>query len=482
MSDARDNQQFGDDYPAAHSMDTTWWGVDQHGHVGKFSTGEAGSVPATIQEPPEESALIEELAGSGAAGVTFYCDDLFREADGKLYQRGWEGRWNDVANNPSEPAANKGHFTGYLLWLRDEAAMHELQLPQTSPSLLKQVTRLFAAAGAPTLQARKTLRLPVPGKVVVWLCGANSSDPPAPAFVRDLLARGIALRAWMYDWYLEVERFGIFAYSMDHFDNWIAGPFEKTSDPPQPLRIEALPEPFRKAAEACALMHADFKRDALIQPFEHGEAHCWGEDWISTTGRRHMTTEFGPDVEGETANGEVRPIPPSITGGETLLSLLATYLQIEPSSTEVLGDYLEEAGQERMAGGESSGERLDEVLLRFFTPNERLALEADFVEHLLATQQVPSDTAQMIRSVIETARQFAAGSATPAALVESATAAFSAWMPQDENEGERGRVAWAAWALARRLPLVAARTARALSAGELAWQTERTLSRIPSAE
>jgi hypothetical protein len=33
------------DYPAAHSMDTTWFAVDKDGHVGAFATGENGSVP-----------------------------------------------------------------------------------------------------------------------------------------------------------------------------------------------------------------------------------------------------------------------------------------------------------------------------------------------------------------------------------------------------------------------------------------------------
>ncbi len=33
------------DYPAAHSMDTTWFAVDRDGHVAAFESGEAGAVP-----------------------------------------------------------------------------------------------------------------------------------------------------------------------------------------------------------------------------------------------------------------------------------------------------------------------------------------------------------------------------------------------------------------------------------------------------
>lgn len=34
------------DYPAAHSMDSCWFGVDRDGRVGFFETGEAGALPA----------------------------------------------------------------------------------------------------------------------------------------------------------------------------------------------------------------------------------------------------------------------------------------------------------------------------------------------------------------------------------------------------------------------------------------------------
>ena len=33
------------DYPAAHSMDTSWYAVDADGHVALFTTGENGHAP-----------------------------------------------------------------------------------------------------------------------------------------------------------------------------------------------------------------------------------------------------------------------------------------------------------------------------------------------------------------------------------------------------------------------------------------------------
>jgi len=33
------------DYPAAHSMDSCWFGVDKDGRVGSFETGDSGAMP-----------------------------------------------------------------------------------------------------------------------------------------------------------------------------------------------------------------------------------------------------------------------------------------------------------------------------------------------------------------------------------------------------------------------------------------------------
>jgi hypothetical protein len=44
------------DFPAAHSMDTTWFGVDEDGELAIFETGEGGSVPIAYGGPPDSTA------------------------------------------------------------------------------------------------------------------------------------------------------------------------------------------------------------------------------------------------------------------------------------------------------------------------------------------------------------------------------------------------------------------------------------------
>jgi len=60
------------DYPAAHSMDTHWFAIDQRGHVAAFETGECGHAP------PEDNDVFGELH-------TLY----FGPPDYDSYEDGW---------------------------------------------------------------------------------------------------------------------------------------------------------------------------------------------------------------------------------------------------------------------------------------------------------------------------------------------------------------------------------------------------------
>jgi hypothetical protein len=56
------------DYPAAHSMDTWWFAVDERGAVAVFDTNENGPVAAN-SDLRQTGAAIEDLLGSGPRGT-----------------------------------------------------------------------------------------------------------------------------------------------------------------------------------------------------------------------------------------------------------------------------------------------------------------------------------------------------------------------------------------------------------------------------
>src|SRR5579875_3709198 len=49
-----------DDFPAAHSMDTSWFAVDGSGNIGLFTSHEHGPVPQALGEQ-DIDALIESM-------------------------------------------------------------------------------------------------------------------------------------------------------------------------------------------------------------------------------------------------------------------------------------------------------------------------------------------------------------------------------------------------------------------------------------
>src|SRR5262245_53923712 len=58
------------DFPAAHSMDATWFAVDRDGHVGVFDSGEAGAVPKEVndsigQDDDAVEMALESLPATG---------------------------------------------------------------------------------------------------------------------------------------------------------------------------------------------------------------------------------------------------------------------------------------------------------------------------------------------------------------------------------------------------------------------------------
>jgi len=55
-----------DDYPAAHSMDQTWFAVDQAGHVGVFFTGEDGPLPSGSYDAGNLIDVLRALRGESA--------------------------------------------------------------------------------------------------------------------------------------------------------------------------------------------------------------------------------------------------------------------------------------------------------------------------------------------------------------------------------------------------------------------------------
>jgi hypothetical protein len=211
------------DFPAAHSMDTTWFAVDRDGHVAAFESGEAGAVPTEaylddlddaldqLEASPEIEAIVEVRRGQHVD----YCL-------GTLVMLLGDGV------RPPEGAVpvTTSHGRGWRATLHDDRC--------------KAMHARGECAGC-----------------------ANAS------FVDDELP--------------DVGRRGLFVYDHDaNNGNAIAGSYSRTSSPLRPATATSLPP----AVTARAVrFDGSFADTASIQPVEHWPSDAWGASFLASDGR-----------------------------------------------------------------------------------------------------------------------------------------------------------------------------------------------------
>ena len=114
---------MGEDFPAAHSMDTEWFAVDRDGQVALFFTGENGSMP-TAARAADLGEVLRALGGSAEAIEAL--EDTFEEAFREFARLGIHV-YDDATDWFSGP---------YARTHRPERPLHVDQLP---PQLRAQV-------------------------------------------------------------------------------------------------------------------------------------------------------------------------------------------------------------------------------------------------------------------------------------------------------------------------------------------------------
>lgn len=222
--------------PAAHSMDTDWFAVDEEGHVAEFDSGEAGAVPESFlgRAGHQYSAddLYEAALMDPANGVRLDIADLLAEPDGHLYRAGWD----DVPTAERVDASMVSTYDSYLVWLSEEVMLAQL------PGFVR------VDAGASQLVAF-----------------GRTEDA---AVVRRLMkARGFR-KGWM-GLRLRGERLGFYRYDHGEWENWTSGPYKRLGVPAHPVRIEQLQGQVREIAQAARFAGVRFAKEERVQPVHH---------------------------------------------------------------------------------------------------------------------------------------------------------------------------------------------------------------------
>jgi hypothetical protein len=233
------------DYPAGHSMDTAFFAVDRDGHVGYFSSGEAGAVP--VQAGEAGSLATEQLARLPRGEVVH--DLQGQSRPNRLHPGGLH-------------RAFSGHSYPFLSFLRS----------------LDPVQEEIAAGRAVVAQASE-------GRAVIF---RGMSE----ALVRKIHDGGDCLGCFFFftdedieDSVGDLATRGFFVY--DHTtENWISGPYGRTRRPVRPLHVDQLPPAVRNAVREIRFDALCFADAVYVQPIEYTPCDSWEVAYLDSTGTK----------------------------------------------------------------------------------------------------------------------------------------------------------------------------------------------------
>jgi hypothetical protein len=222
------------DLPAAHSMDTEWFAIDDRGHVGVFDSQEMGQVPeahfTTWDQHSAWSDLLEEMLRLAAPGeLRFVTDEVFVVP--KLpYQEA-------VLVNDRVDLIDVFNLESPMLLeleaARDQRVLDERLGPTYMLGCEQPLAYVSRCEGLTVFEVWQELGI-----------------------VRALLRPP-----------MDPSRFGVFSYVNRDRDYYGGGPYERVASPmAAPLRVEALATGLRRRLGEVHLADVDFARDADVRP------------------------------------------------------------------------------------------------------------------------------------------------------------------------------------------------------------------------
>jgi hypothetical protein len=234
------------DFPAAHSMDTIWFAVDQDGHVAGLQSKGAGAAPAA--RPPllgeDQEQLCERLQEVLPECPVMY-DLAGRILPGPLHRS--TDHW---AENLAEPAAA-------LMFLRS----------------LDLVAQEIARGAA-------VQHLATEGCMVII---ANLT----PDLARHIHQAGHCLACFYHSDFSEhydLANRGLFSYAQ-LLGDWLPGPYGRQRTPMNPLHIDQLPPKLRKTICQVRFDGLCFSQTAHLQPVEHMECEAVNAGYLTADGQ-----------------------------------------------------------------------------------------------------------------------------------------------------------------------------------------------------
>jgi hypothetical protein len=234
------------DFPAAHSMDTIWFAVDQDGHVAGLQSNGAGAAPAARPSltGEDQEQLCKRLREILPECPVKY-DLAGRITPGPLH-RGTE-HWGERIAQP----------VAVLMFLR-------------SLDLVAQEIASGAAVEYPATE----------GRVVIF-------TSLLPELARKIHQAGDCLACFYHSEYTDriaLSDHGLFSYEQ-LLGDWLPGPYGRLSSPKSPVHIDQLPPALRKTIGQVRFEGLCFAQTVHLQPVEHMTCDAMNAGYVTADGQ-----------------------------------------------------------------------------------------------------------------------------------------------------------------------------------------------------
>jgi hypothetical protein len=303
------------DYPAAHSMDTTWFAVDRDGHVAVFESSEGGAVPENALSD-QQGAIdpFAEIQSCAATSELIYAlEDLQSPLSTERHAR---------PQKPYRPAKTPGFLEKLIA--KFKSAQVESPAPPTGEEpeeLIAPVLMLFA-----DMQTAKSASTDGNGQRINALHNHAVLFKNMPIELYRTLHDQGACMGCFYMFELDdtkgyespqYSKAGLYHYTC--CADQLAAPYGRRTIPEEPLKIEQLPAEVRDELAKLQFTELSFDETSYVQPAGRTKSYCWDGGYLAedfktfkaNPGQEAEYKECYKNMAGEGYYGEFEFEPPS---------------------------------------------------------------------------------------------------------------------------------------------------------------------------
>jgi hypothetical protein len=249
------------DFPAAHSMDTTWFAIDADGCVGIFETNEGGAVPKDLPDIENEINLVDCLLKDKPEIIKqvqpLKIESVIEDINIESIQdiKNTIRRYEELSRLHPESKNSWDNIENLVLILSKEQVIEDLKS-----------------------QANLILRF-TDEKIIVHI------DKCDRKWLRRSIKSGAVLAA--KETYLGHNLSWLGFYEYNGWED--SGSYYRNYLLKEPIYFNDLPPEIANNISFIKLPNIKFSETELIQPIEHLPCQTWGdsENWIDTNGVDH---------------------------------------------------------------------------------------------------------------------------------------------------------------------------------------------------